>query len=144
MKIAWMGMALTLAAAPAAWAAETLDGATADALLQAGRFAEAGVIDTRLAAKDPSDYRAVLQLGRIALLANDLAGAHRWLSTAIALRPAEADAKVMLAEAYYRADDFQHAAAALKGVDVAKNALLINDYPTLNVAKLELQGPDPL
>ena len=144
MKIAWIGMALTLAAAPAAWAAETSDGATADALFQAGRFAEAGVIDTRLAAKDPSDYRAVLQLGRIALLANDLAGAHRWLSTAIALRPAEADAKVMLAEAYYRADDFQHAAAALKGVDVAKNALLINDYPTLNVAKLEsFKGQTP-
>ena len=144
MKIGWMGMALTLAAAPAAWAAATLDGATADALFQAGRFAEAGVIDTRLAAKDPSDYRAVLQLGRIALLANDLAGAHRWLSTAIALRPAEADAKVMLAEAYYRADDFQHAAAALNGVDVAHNAMLINDYPTLNVAKLEsFKGQTP-
>ena len=63
---------------------------------------------------------------------------------AIALRPADADPKVMLAEAYYRADDFQHAAAALKGVDVAQNALLINDYPTLNVAKLEsFKGQTP-
>ncbi len=144
MKIAWIGVALALAAAPGAWAAETSDGAAADALFKAGKFAEAGAIDARLAAKDASDYRAVLQLGRIALMSNDLAAAHGWLSKAIALRPAEADPKVMLAETYYRADDFVHAAAALKGVDVATNALLIHDYPTLNVAKLEsFKGQTP-
>ena len=54
------------------------------------------------------------------------------------------DAKVMLAEAFYRRDDFQKAAAALKGVDVSSNKLIIEQYPTLNVAKLEsFKGQTP-
>ena len=40
---------------------------------------------------------------------------------AIALHPDDADAKVMLAEAFYRRDDFQKAAAALNGVEVSSN-----------------------
>ena len=43
----------------------------------------------------------------------------------------------MLAEAFYRHDDFQKAAAALRGVEVGTNKLIIEQYPTLNVAKLE-------
>ena len=43
----------------------------------------------------------------------------------------------MLAEAFYRRDDFQNAAAALTGVDVSSNKLIISQYPCLNVAKLE-------
>ena len=41
----------------------------------------------------------------------------------------------MLAEAFYRRDDFQKAAAALNGVDVSSNKLIIPQYPALNVAK---------
>ena len=54
------------------------------------------------------------------------------------------DAKVMLSEAFYRRDDFQRAAASLRGVDVATNKLVISQYPTLNVAKLEsFKGQTP-
>ena len=68
-----------------------------------------------------------------------------WLEKAIDLRPDDTDAKVMLAEVFYRRDDFEQAAAALNGVDVSANKLIISQYPTLNVAKLrELQGPDAL
>lgn len=50
----------------------------------------------------------------------------------------------MLAEAYYRQDDFQKAAASLSGVDVATSKLIIEQYPTLNVAKLEsFKGQTP-
>jgi hypothetical protein len=45
--------------------------------------------------------------------------------------------KVMLAEVYYRRDNFGKAAASLKGVDVSANPLIISQYPTLNVAKLQ-------
>jgi len=60
------------------------------------------------------------------------------------LRPNDTDAEVMLAEAFYRRDDFQKAAAALKGVDVSGNKLVIEQYPTLNVAMLEsFKGQTP-
>ena len=50
----------------------------------------------------------------------------------------------MLAETFYRRDDFQKAAAALNGVDVSSNKLIREQYPTLNVAKLEsFKGQTP-
>src|SRR4029077_4642779 len=68
----------------------------------------------------------------------------KWLEKAITLQPENADPKVMLAEAFYRRDDFQKAAAALNGVDVSGNQLIREQYPTLNVAKLEsFKGQTP-
>ena len=50
----------------------------------------------------------------------------------------------MLAEAFYRRDDFQKAAAALRGVDVSSNKLVREQYPTLNVPMLEsFKGKTP-
>jgi hypothetical protein len=97
-----------------------------------------------MAAQDSKDHSALLQLGRIALLSNRLDEAQKWLEGAIGLKPNDIDAKVMLAEAYYRRDDFQHAAASLSGVDVSGNRLIASQYPTLNVAKLEsFKGQTP-
>lgn len=110
--------------------------ATAAQLFESGKFAEAGAIYETIVAGQPDDFDATLQLGRIALLANRLDEAETWLTKAIALKPDD-DAKVMLAEAYYRQDDFDQASAALDGVDVAGNKLVASQYPTLNVAKLE-------
>jgi predicted Zn-dependent protease len=112
-------------------------------LFQAGKFAEADKLYSRLAADDPQDYEAILQLARIALLSNQLDDAQRWLDKAISLQPGDADAKVMLAEVFYRRDDFQKATASLKGVE-ANNKLIVSQYPTLNVAKLEsFKGQTP-
>jgi hypothetical protein len=110
---------------------------SANRLFQLGKFAEAGELYSRIAAQNSNDYSATLQLGRIALLSNRLDEAQKWLEKAITLRPNDTDAKVMLAEAFYRRDDFQKAAASLSDVDVDSNKLLISQYPTLNVAKLE-------
>jgi hypothetical protein len=45
---------------------------------------------------------------------------------------------------FYRRADFQKAAAALNGVDVSSDKLIIEQYPTLNVAKLEsFKGQTP-
>jgi len=116
----------------------------ADRLFQAGEFAKAGERYARIVASHPDDYSATFQLGRIALLANRLDEAETWLNKAIALKPGDADAKVTLAEVYYRRDDFEKAAAALAGVDMSSNKLIAEQYPTLNVAKLEsFKGETP-
>ena len=99
----------------------------ANRLFEVGKFAEANKLYARIADRNPKDYSAILQLGRIALLSNRLDEAQRWLE----------EVKVMLAESFYRRDDFQKAAASLSGVEVATNKLIISQYPTLNVAKLE-------
>src|SRR5438552_4380253 len=110
---------------------------SANRLFQAGKFAEAGKLYSQIVARNPKDYSATLQLGRIALLSNRLSEAQKWLQKAITLQPGDADPKVMLAEVFYRRDDFQKAAASLSGVDVSSNKLIISQYPTLNVAMLE-------
>jgi hypothetical protein len=62
----------------------------------------------------------------------------------LVLEPNDTDARVMLAEVFYRRDDFQKAVAALKGVDLNSNKLILEQYPTLNVAKLEsFKGQKP-
>jgi hypothetical protein len=110
---------------------------SADRLFQLGKFADAGKLYAQIVAQKPNDYSATLQLGRIALLSNRLDDAQKWFEKAISLRPNDTDAKVMLAELFYRRDDFQKAAASLSGVDVSGNKLVIEQYPTLNVAMLE-------
>ena len=117
---------------------------SADRLFQVGRFTEADKLYSRMATQNRKDYSATLQLGRIALLFNRLDDVQKWLEEAIILRPGDTDAKVMLAEVFYRRDDFQRAAAALDGVDVSRNKLIISRYPTLNIAKLEsFKGQTP-
>jgi predicted Zn-dependent protease len=116
----------------------------ADRLFQVGKFAEAGALYAGMAARDPKEFAAIIGLGRVALLTNRLDDAQKWLEQAVALQPDDADAKVMLAEAFYRRDDFQKAAASLNGVEVSSNKLLVSQYPTLNVAKLEsFKGQTP-
>ena len=117
---------------------------SADRLFQAGKFVEAGKLYSKIVAKNSKDHSATLDLGRIALLSNRLDEAQKWFAKTLALQPDNTDAKVMLAEVFYRRDDFQKAAAALKGVDVSSNKLILEQYPTLNVAKLEsFKGQTP-
>src|SRR5438093_7719362 len=110
---------------------------SADRLFQIGKFAEAGKLYSQIVSQNPYANSATLQFGRIALLSNRLDDAQKWLEKAIALKPGDPDAKVMLAQVFYRRDDFQKAAASLSGVDVSSNKLIISQYPTLNVAMLE-------
>jgi tetratricopeptide (TPR) repeat protein len=83
-------------------------------------------------------------LDRIALLSKRLADAEKWFQKALALQPGDTDTKVMLADAFYRADDFEKAGDALDGIDVSSNQLVISQYPTLNTAKLtSFKGQTP-
>ena len=144
MKSAGICLALLVVFAPCAKAAEPTPIESADRLFQSGEFAQAGEQYARIAADHPDDYSAILQLGRIALLSNRLGDAENWLKKAIGLRGGEADPKIMLAEVYYRRDDFEKAAASLDGIDVSTNPLIVSQYPTLNVAKLRsFKGQTP-
>ena len=117
---------------------------SAGRLFQAGKFSEAGKLYSQIVTQNPKDYSATLQFGRIALLSNRLDDAQKWLEKAITLKPNDYDPKVMLAEVFYRGDDFQKSAASLKGVDVSSNKLIREQYPTLNVAMLEsFKGQTP-
>jgi tetratricopeptide (TPR) repeat protein len=119
------------------------DLAPADALFQAGRFAEAQKIYLDIATKNSKDFQAALQLGYIALLSNKLDDAELWLRKALDLKHGNADAKIMLAEALYRKNDFFHAARELNGLGPQDAAKLAN-YSTLNAAKLEsFRDDDP-
>jgi hypothetical protein len=149
MKSAAICLALSLSLAPCATSAQPAEPkpspiASADRLFQAGEFAEAGEQYARIAAEHADDYSAILGLGRIALLSNRLDDAENWLKSASALRPGDTDPRVMLAEVYYRRDEFEKAAASLDGIDVGANSLIVSQYPTLNVAKLQsFKGETP-
>src|ERR1043166_2779659 len=135
MKFARTCIVLVAIIAPSIFAAEAtpqrkqseID--SADRLFKAGRVAEGGKIYSQIVARSPKDYSATLQLGRVALLSNRLDEAQKWFEKAKTLQPDDTDAKVMLAEVFYRRDDFQKAAAALNGVDVSSNKLITSQYP---------------
>jgi predicted aspartyl protease len=117
--------------------------ATADRLFRSGSFAEAQRAYAEIAAKDPKDFHAALQLGYIALLSNKLDDAESWLHKALDLKHGDADAKIMLAESLYRRNDFFHAARAMAGLG-PEDAAKLKNYSTLNAAKLEsFRDDDP-
>ncbi|UCB52020.1 MAG: hypothetical protein JSV10_08520, partial [Candidatus Zixiibacteriota bacterium] len=78
-----------------------------DKLFEQGKFAEAKAAYADIAKTDPDNYQAVLSLGRINLYENSLQESERWLEKAVMLNPEEKDPKALLAEAYYRQDNFR-------------------------------------
>jgi hypothetical protein len=149
MKSAAICLALFVVHAPCPASAQPVEPRTsptaaADQLFEAGEFAQAGERYARIVGEHPEDYQAILGLGRIALLSNRLDDAQHWLKKASALRPGDTDPTVMLAEVDYRRGEFEKAAAALSGIDVGTNSLIISQYPTLNTAKLQsFKGETP-
>src|ERR1700683_2217896 len=117
--------------------------AAAAGLFRAGKFAEAQRIYAGIVRLYPKSYSATVRLGYIALLSNQLGDAQKWLELALSLKPADADVKIMLAETFYRLNDFPKAAAALSGLG-PRDADKLSSYSTLNLAKLEsFQGQKP-
>ncbi len=111
-------------------------------LLRAGHFAEAERLYLQTIAKDPHNFTALVQLGQIALLADRLDDADRWLAKAHGANPTDAGVKIMQAESLYRRNQFPAAAAALDGVN--PNDAALKPYSTLNVKKIAaFQGLTP-
>jgi hypothetical protein len=125
-----------MAAYPAAVIGQATDLPTAETLFKAGKFAESGKAYAAVAARNPAYAESQLQLGRIALLANRPDEAQGRLEKALALQPNNHEAKILLAEAFYRKDNFGEAARMMAGLGPGDSAMLAN-VSTLNRAKLE-------
>ena len=120
---------------------------------RAGDFAGAEKTYLKIRNEDPKDHRAAARLGYIALLANRLEDAQKWLTEAIKLKPEEAALKSLLAEAYYRQDRFQQAVPLLrasrkeamaKKLESFKNVSPYRIEGTAEVTNLEFVITDPL
>jgi hypothetical protein len=84
--------------------------ADAETLFVAGEFARADSCYARVLAGDPRDTLALKRRAAIALLGNHTAEARRWANAALARVPGHRSLRNILAESYYREDDFAHAA----------------------------------
>jgi thioredoxin-like negative regulator of GroEL len=88
MKYAGVCIALAVMVAPCSFSGPAAsepnqaDIESANRLFESGKFAEARELYARIAAQNPKDDTAILQLGRIALLANRLDDAQKWLKQA--------------------------------------------------------------
>jgi len=85
-----------------------------DEAFNAGKFADAEKVYGPVAAGEPKNYAPCVRLGEIALLSNRFSEAEKWLKKALEIRADDAMAKTLLAETYYRQDDFEQAAELLK------------------------------
>ncbi len=103
--IIWLGMA-----APTAAKADEDKIQKADALFMDGHFAKAEEIYQEVLKEDPGNFQAALSLGKICLFKNDLKESEAWLKKAIKLNKEDQAALGLLAENYYRRDDFKKAA----------------------------------
>jgi predicted aspartyl protease len=123
-------------------ATPTQAAASADELFQAGQFAEAGKRYAATVADDPQNYQATLRLGEIALLANRLDEAEKWLSKASALKPEDTAAKLALAQVYYRRDEFLKAAPLLRAAGKEANAKTLESFKGQTPYEIEGQGQE--
>src|SRR5262249_1904074 len=107
----------------AGWQAKPALLESADGLFREGKFAEAGSLYAKIQAEDPVSFEATLRLGTIALFKNQLGDAGMSLRKASQLKPEDRAAKKLLAQVYYRQDNFEKAAPlyrALGAEPVAK------------------------
>jgi len=112
------------------------DIAAADTLFQAGKFVEAENIYAQIAKLDAKSYPAALKLANIALLSNRLDSAIEWSHRALAIKPDDTDARIILAEALYRENKFAEAGATIGSAEVEAEADE-QSYRTLDIAQLK-------
>lgn len=82
----------------------------ADKLYYQGQFDESAVLYTQAAKNDPAAYGAILKLGRIFLLRNNLEEAEKWLKKAMALKAQEKEPRALMGEVLYRRNEYVQAA----------------------------------
>jgi predicted aspartyl protease len=113
---------------------------SADSLFKAGKFARAEKIYVKILNEDPKNHRATARLGEIALLSNLLDDAEKWLTEAIKLKPEEKAAKSLLAEVFYRRDEFQKAAPFFRSLGRESRAKQLESFKGVSPNKIE--GPE--
>lgn len=114
---------------------------SADQLFQDGKFAEAEKFYLEAIKEDPQNFRCLVHLGRIALLSNRLAEAEKWLTQAARIRPEERVPKTLLAEIFYRRDDFLKAAQFFRAAGREAMAQKLESFKGLIPYKLKENKP---
>src|SRR5262249_38638865 len=114
----------------------------ADRLFESGKFPEARSAYEAELKRNPQSLRAGLRLGQIALLSNRFAEAEQRLNEAARLDADHSEAKKLLAELYYRQDDFQKAARWLRAIRSNSFAAKLESFGTAK--PYELDGPGDL
>jgi hypothetical protein len=139
--------------AHAVWAGAKPEAQDGAGLLRAGRFTEAQKALTASVAARPRDPVALLQLGYLALLRNDLDEAARRLQAALDAKPNLKEGPALLAEAYYRRDDFTRAAPLFEKAGQTSKARKLASFAgrtpyqiegTASIARLPFLKTDPL
>jgi predicted aspartyl protease len=113
---------------------------SAHALFRAGQFAEAEKRYAQIAARDPKRYPVLVHLGAIALFSNRLDESQQWLEKAGDLKPDETEAKALLAELFYRRDDFQRAAPLLRALGQGAKAKKLASFQGLTPYRVQGRG----
>jgi len=110
-----------------------------EALFKEGKFAEAEKIYSDSLRADPKNYATLVRLGFIALLSNRLDEAEKRLKSAMDLKPDESAPKSLLAEAYYRRDDFLRAAPFFRAAGDLAKADQLDSFKS--GAPYQIEGP---
>lgn len=113
---------------------------SANSLFKAGKFAKAEKIYAKILNEDRKNHRAVVRLGEISLLSNRLDDAEKWLTEAIKLKPEEKAAKSLLAEVFYRRDEFQRAVQLFRSVGKESRAKQLESFKSVSPNKID--GPE--
>jgi predicted aspartyl protease len=125
----------------------------ADINFKNGNFADAEKIYLEAVKGCPENHQVLTRLGYLALIYNKLDDAQKWLTAALELKPKHKTAKSLLAEVYYRRDNFHNAAKLLR--DTGRKAMankldsFKNGYPYRlegknDVTTLKFVMTDPL
>lgn len=112
---------------------------SANSLFKAGQFAEAERVCADLLARDRKNVQVLILRGRLALLSNRLDEAQKWLTKALQLDPSQTRAKALLAESYYRRDDFQRAAPLFRSTGREAMAKKLESFKGLVPYRIEGQ-----
>lgn len=127
----------------------------ANNLFKAGNFVEAEKFCNEILTKDKQNFEANLLKGRLAFLANKLKDAEKLLNQAIKVKPDEKEPKALLAEVFYRQNNFPKSAKLLReiGREVPAQKLesfgvnqpyLIESKDVATTIKFEKTDPLPL
>jgi predicted aspartyl protease len=111
----------------------------ADSAFKAGNFAAAEKLYAAAIRQDPGNAAAALRLGRLALLANRLEEAEKWLGKSLALQPGDKLAQRSLAEVYRRRDDFERAAPLLAAAGREAEAKKLASFK--GMVPYQIEGP---
>lgn len=122
-------------------------------LFKAGRFTEAKKKYTAVLEKEPENLKALIYMGYITLLENQLDESEQWLSKAQTIQPKLPPINEFLSDIYYRRDDFQKAAPIYRASGREAMAMKLESFKGLipyktdnafNEIKVDFIITDPL